>query len=54
LGKVERGEIVSPEDALPARLCGLNLAMPDARHRRPLKFFYLNSFNVKASLVPKG
>jgi hypothetical protein len=26
-------------DALPVK-CRLNLAKPDARHRRPLKFFY--------------
>jgi hypothetical protein len=29
------------EEASPAKLSGLNLAMPDARHRRPLKFFYI-------------
>ena len=33
-GKFERGEIVSPEEALLVK----NPATPDARHRRPLKF----------------
>ena len=36
LENFERGEIVSPEEAL----LGKNPATPDARHRRPLKFFY--------------
>jgi hypothetical protein len=27
------------EEALPVKLSGLNLATPDARHRRPLKSF---------------
>jgi len=39
-GNFERGEIVSPEDALPARDRVLDVATPDARHRRPLKFSY--------------
>jgi hypothetical protein len=32
---------------------GLNLATPDARHRRPLKFF-LYHLSVKTTLMPKG
>jgi hypothetical protein len=36
LENFERGEIVSPEEALLVK----NPATPDARHRRPLKFFY--------------
>ena len=35
LENFERDEIVSPEEALLVK----NPAMPDARHRRPLKFF---------------
>jgi hypothetical protein len=55
LENFERGEIVSPEDALPARDRVPNLATPDARHRRPLKFlFTLYYQSVKATLVPKG
>ena len=36
----ERGEIVSPVGCIASKV-RLNLATPDARHRRPLKFLYL-------------
>jgi hypothetical protein len=39
-GNFERGEIVSPVGCIASKDVGLNLATPDARHRRPLKFFY--------------
>ena len=39
-GKFERGEIVSPVGCIASKVSGLDLATPDARHRRPLKFFY--------------
>jgi len=41
------------EEASLAKLSGLNLAMPDARHRRPLKNLFIPS-KWKATLVPKA
>jgi hypothetical protein len=38
-GNFERGEIVSPVGCIASKVSGLDLATPDARHRRPLKFF---------------
>jgi hypothetical protein len=43
LENFERGEVVSPQEASLAKLSGLNLAMPDARHRRPLKNLFIPS-----------
>src|SRR5437899_1794726 len=40
------------EEALPAKLSGLNLATPDARHRRPLKIFLYNR-NVRSKARAK-
>jgi hypothetical protein len=40
LEKFERGEIVSPVGCIARKVSGFNLAMPDARHRRPLKFLF--------------
>jgi hypothetical protein len=42
LENFERGEIVSPRGSIASKVSGLNLATPDARHRRPLKFFSEN------------
>jgi hypothetical protein len=39
-GNFERGEIVSPLGCIASKVSGLDLAMPDTRHRRPLKVFY--------------
>ena len=36
----ERGEVVSPIGCIAGKSVGFNLAMPDARHRRPLKFLF--------------
>jgi hypothetical protein len=38
----EGGEVVSPVGCIVSKVSGLNLATPDARHRRPLKFFSEN------------
>jgi len=55
LGNFERGEIVSPRGSNASKVSGLNLATPDARHRRPLKSF-IPSKCKKATpvLVPKA
>jgi hypothetical protein len=36
------GELVSPVGCVASKLSGLDLPTPDARHRRPLKFFSEN------------
>ena len=36
----ERGEVVSPVGCIAGKSVGFNLAMLDARHRRPLKFLF--------------
>jgi len=57
LENFERGEIVSPVGCIVGKVSGFNLAMPDARHRRPLKLLYFilsNPKALKATLVPKG
>jgi hypothetical protein len=38
----EGGEVVSPVGCIVSKVSGLNLATPDARHRRPLKFLSEN------------
>jgi hypothetical protein len=37
---LERGEIVLPLGCIASKGSGLDLATPDAHHRRPLKFLY--------------
>jgi hypothetical protein len=41
-GNFEGGEIVSPVGCITSKVSDLDLATPDARHRRPLKFFSEN------------
>ena len=41
-GNFEEGEVVSPVGSIVSKVSGLDLATPDARHRRPLKFFSEN------------
>ena len=41
-GNFEGGELVSPVGCIVSKVSGLDLATPDARHRRPLKFFSEN------------
>ncbi len=51
LENFERGEIVSPLGCIASKGSGcLNLATPDARHRRPLKFFFFMPLSVKAGV----
>jgi hypothetical protein len=38
-GNSEGGELVSPVGFIVSKVSGLDLTTPDARHRRPLKFF---------------
>ena len=51
---LERGEIVSPLGCIADKGVGLDLATPDARHRRPLKILQSTSFFSNVLRKPRG
>ena len=53
-GNFERGEIVSPVGCIASKVGKPNLVMPDARHRRPLKFLLYHQSVKTQRTAPKS